>query len=128
MSPKKMSPLQFSQFLSLHELSKADLVELSMLLINDLGQISVHHLDSVKNRSEGKKVIHKRTLTDKVKEVYMDLLKNGSLSPEKMEIELNKRFGPTKWVYNQYVKASIVDGERGFYRLFLKLNKEFVVS
>lgn len=127
-SPEKLSPLQFIQYQSLHELSKSELVEVCMGLIKELGQEAVSHIDSVKKRAEGKKASHKRTVTDKVKEVYIDLMRNGQPSPAQMEISLNSKYGPTTWVYNQYVKADKANGEHGFYRIFLKLNKEFGFS
>ena len=127
-SPENLSPLRFIQYQSLHQLSRVELVELCMLLIHEDGNEAIKHLDSVKNRGEGKKASHKLKVIDKVRGVYVELSRKGTPSPIHMEITLNHKHPEKKWVFDQYVKRNKDENEQGFYRAYLAIKKEFGVS
>ena len=76
-SPKKLSPLGFNQYQSLHQLTRVELVELCMLLTHEAGDKAIKHINSVKKRSDGKRASHKIKVIDKVREVYVELSIKG---------------------------------------------------
>jgi hypothetical protein len=120
--PLFRSPLKHIQYLSLLGLDKIELVELCMEMSSELGAKASKHIENKINRAEAKKNRFTLTVVQKVREVYLDLLKKGEPSPQKMEIELCRRFPEKIWVFDRDAPRS--KGEQGFYRQLLKIKQD----
>ncbi len=118
---EKLSPLKLMRFIELERLTKNELITLCISLDTELVEIAMKNLENKKKRIRAKTDKYTKQVTAKVFEVFVDLTDKDFPTKEETELELNRRFPETKWVYDDIDPPE--KDEQGFYRALVRVKK-----